>query len=303
MKTTQTMKTMKNMLTALLVVVVVSSMLTVSLAGSAQAADPPASQPASPPTSQPTSQPVGGDDAPVFNAAGSDQLAMDIADEVMTALGGRKAWDDTRYIRWTFFGRRTLLWDKFNDMVRIEMKGPSGGPVVLIVNLTTREGVGYRDGVEIPGDDGEIIVNNAVKMWINDSYWLVMPYKLKDPGVTLRWVRTYMGDDGHPFDVIQLTYDKVGETPQNKYHVHIDRTSGLVTKWEFFRDAHDDAPLLGTPWTDWKRYGGIMLSSGRGEMGLTDIAVYDEVPATAFTSPEPVDFDAAKPAEPVIIGD
>ncbi|MCA9295224.1 MAG: hypothetical protein KC983_01880 [Phycisphaerales bacterium] len=275
----------------------VSMVQAVCMVRGAGAADPPTSQPAAAPTSQPTSQPARGDDAPAFNAEGSDQFAIELADQVMAAMGGQQAWDDTHYLRWTFFGRRTLLWDKFTNTVRIDMNGPDGGPIVLIVNLTTGDGVSFRDGAEIPGDDGQLVRKNAAKMWINDSYWLLMPYKLKDPGVTLRWVRTYVGDDGHPFDVIELTYDKVGATPQNKYHVHIDRARNLVTKWEFFRDANDEAALLSTPWTDWKRYGSILLSSGRGEMSLTDIAVFDDVPATAFTSPEPVDYDAATPAK------
>ncbi|MEJ2086172.1 MAG: hypothetical protein P8Y44_10915, partial [Acidobacteriota bacterium] len=44
--------------------------------------------------------------APGFNAEASDDEAIVIADQVMEALGGRKAWDDTRYLTWNFFGRR-----------------------------------------------------------------------------------------------------------------------------------------------------------------------------------------------------
>ncbi|HHL71578.1 MAG TPA: hypothetical protein ENJ29_03615, partial [Bacteroidetes bacterium] len=43
--------------------------------------------------------------APGFNLADSDARAIAIADEVMQALGGRRAWDKTRYITWRFFGR------------------------------------------------------------------------------------------------------------------------------------------------------------------------------------------------------
>ena len=39
-----------------------------------------------------------------FNAAGSDAKAVAIADQVMEAMGGRKAWDATRYITWNFLG-------------------------------------------------------------------------------------------------------------------------------------------------------------------------------------------------------
>ncbi len=39
-----------------------------------------------------------------FDMAGSDPKAVEIADQVMQAMGGRKAWDNTHYISWNFFG-------------------------------------------------------------------------------------------------------------------------------------------------------------------------------------------------------
>src|SRR5215210_239467 len=57
---------------------------------------------------------------PDFNAQGSDAKAMEIADEVMKAQGGRKNWDDTHYIAWNFFGNRKLIWDKYTGNVRVE---------------------------------------------------------------------------------------------------------------------------------------------------------------------------------------
>src|SRR5689334_22736801 len=57
---------------------------------------------------------------PDFNAQGSDEKAIQIADEVMKAQGGRKNWDDTHYIAWDFFGFRKLIWDKYTGNVRVE---------------------------------------------------------------------------------------------------------------------------------------------------------------------------------------
>ena len=56
-----------------------------------------------------------------FNSAGSDAKAIEIADKVMLAMGGRKAWDDTRVIGWNFMGRRYLIWDKQTGDVRIDV--------------------------------------------------------------------------------------------------------------------------------------------------------------------------------------
>ena len=39
---------------------------------------------------------------PGFDLEGSDPLAIVLADRIMSAMGGREAWDKTRYIKWTF---------------------------------------------------------------------------------------------------------------------------------------------------------------------------------------------------------
>ena len=36
----------------------------------------------------------------------SDPKAIEIANKVMAAMGGEKAWNDTRHITWNFFGVR-----------------------------------------------------------------------------------------------------------------------------------------------------------------------------------------------------
>ena len=55
-----------------------------------------------------------------FNMSASDPEAVEIADRVMLAMGGRKNWDNTHYVCWEFFGRRHLIWDKWSGDVRIE---------------------------------------------------------------------------------------------------------------------------------------------------------------------------------------
>ena len=40
---------------------------------------------------------------PGFDLEGSDPLAIVLADRIMSAMGGREAWDKTRYIKWKFY--------------------------------------------------------------------------------------------------------------------------------------------------------------------------------------------------------
>ena len=117
------------------------------------------------------------------------------------------------------------------------------------------------------------LLSNANSMWINDAYWLVMPFKLKDSGVTLQYVGKDTLLTGDAADRLALTFQNVGDTPDNKYHVWVDENN-LIQQWAFFRSATDSLPQFITPWTSYHQYGAILLSGDRGKYQLTDIAVH-----------------------------
>lgn len=221
---------------------------------------------------------------PGFNLKASDPEAMEIADQVMAALGGRRNWDDTRYIAWNFFGRRRHVWDKWSGNLRMESKNG-----VVLMNLQTGRGRAWEDGQEVAHPDSLTErLKFAKSAWINDSYWLLMPYKLKDTGVTLKYMGETTLENGGQCDILQLTFTEVGDTPQNKYWVYVNRESKLVVYWSYFSDAGDAEPRISTPWDGWRRYGNIMLSGGRGpNRQISDIGVFSELPEAVFTSPEP----------------
>lgn len=233
------------------------------------------------------SQPSANPPAQGFNLEGSDPRAIQIADEVMQALGGRQNWDDTRCLTWKFFGRRRHVWDKWSGDLRFE-----DSDLIVLMNLNSGDGRAWKSGEEIQNPDSlKELLDHAYAAWINDSYWMFMPYKLKDNGVTLKYKGEGETTDGKPADVLQLTFNGVGLTPQNKYLVYVDKESRLVTQWDYFRNADDEEPTLSTPWRNWKRYGEILLSDDRGERKMTDVAVLDEAPPTVFETPQPIDFD------------
>ncbi|WP_017733733.1 hypothetical protein [Nafulsella turpanensis] len=216
-----------------------------------------------------------------FNAEASDEKAIALADSVMQAMGGRPAWDNTRYLSWNFFGARELLWDKKTGRVRIEVPNDF---TVYLIDMQADTGRIMRYGEEISHPDSVAkYVERGKQIWVNDSYWLFMPFKLKDSGVTL----TYAGKDsmqsGAPAEVVELQFEEVGFTPENKYKVYIDPQDKLVKQWAFYRHASADTPNFITPWEDYQRYGDILLSGERGERDITDIAVYEEMPEAAFT--------------------
>ena len=260
-----------------------------------------------PPATQPTSRPAKAEANPPakgFNSKDSDPAAVALADLTMKAMGGRKAWDETRYITWNFFGSRKHVWDKQTGDVRIEWTDrESGAKLLVLMNINTLKGRAWRAGNEItePKALAEMLKQGKSK-WINDGYWLFMPYKLKDTGVTLKMAERDKSNTDSTTVAIELTFENVGNTPQNKYHVYIGLKNHLVQKWEYFANADDDEPRFAIPWKNWKRYGRIMLSGDRGERNgkpreISDIAVFDELPESIFNYPKAVNLSNFKQAK------
>ncbi len=213
---------------------------------------------------------------------GSDDKALQIADEVMQAMGGQTAWNTAHYISWNFFGNRTLIWDKWAGDARIEWLKK---PLKVIINMNSGKGKVLLNGVEQTQPDSLAkYLKMGKETWINDSYWLVMPFKMRDAGATLRSLGDGTTDTGQAADMLQMTFSKVGVTPENKYQVWVDKKTRLVTQWAYFEKFTDEKPQFQLPWTDYQHYGNLLLSGGRGREGvsLNPIQVLDAVPAGTF---------------------
>ena len=231
--------------------------------------------------------------APGFDLAGSDKRAVDLADSVMLASGGRYAWDQTRFIRWTFLGKRELVWDKWQNKVRINFIDRD---LKILLNMNDMTGSVKMNGVvQTNSDTIAKYLNRGKSIWINDSYWLLMPFKLKDSGVTLKYKGSKKSNLGVDCEVIGLTFSKVGDTPQNRYEIFINPSSHLVTQWSYFEKADNEKPNFTMPWQDYRSLGNILLSVSRGETRvMTPMGVYKNLPDSTFTSFNAVNYNLVK---------
>lgn len=219
--------------------------------------------------------------------AASEARAQEIAADVLEAMGGAEAWQGTRFVRWRFMGRRLHYWDRHTGDVRIE----SGGNVVLM-NVHDLEGRIFVDGEEVTDpEEKEDALELGHAWWVNDSYWVFMPYKLRDDGVHLDYLGEGTMEDGRPAHVLELTFDGVGLTPQNRYEVLVDVETDLVGQWSYFENADQSSPDLTGPWTDWKRVGDILLAGSHGRGHDWELAVYEDLPRSVFEDPAPVSLD------------
>jgi len=214
-----------------------------------------------------------------------DVQATAIADKVIKTMGGHKAWDNTRILAWTWRDQYHV-WDKYDNNFRWEKD-----TLVVIANLDTRQGKAYSKGRDITDEAaGQKLIQNMYPIWANNSYWFIMPFKLKDNGVKLKYKGIGTTQAGENADLLELTFENVGVTPDNRYILAVNKNSGLITEWSYFKKYTDEKPGFTMPWTDYQTYGKIKISSGRGDakMGMTNIAVLDKVPAAVFNSPVPI---------------
>ncbi|WP_375579515.1 hypothetical protein ABWH96_00120 [Marivirga tractuosa] len=209
-----------------------------------------------------------------FNPENSDSKAVELADKVIEAHGGEQNWDNTRYISWNFLGARDLIWDKYTGNVRIDFPGQNSTYLININEDTGRVKIGDRELTE--NDSLNQYIERGKQIWVNDSYWLVFPFKFKDPGVQLK----YAGQDttltGKNAEMISLSFEEVGFTPQNKYNAYIDPETHMILQWDFYRNASDTTASFSNEWSGYKKHGDIYLSSGRGERTLGNIKVAQE---------------------------
>jgi hypothetical protein len=218
----------------------------------------------------------------VHVSADSDLRAVGVAQRTMEAMGGWDAWDRVRYLHWAFFGRREHWWDRRTGDVRID-----AGKRLVLMNVNARTGRVWEDGREITHPDSLAeALDVARQWWVNDSYWLIMPTKLLDPGVTLRHGGEAKLPDGGAADKVILTFDEgVGYTPQNKYDVYVARDTDLVEQWSYYGNASDPEPAFTLPWAGWKDVGGFLIATDHGRGEPWPVEAPRELPRAVFTDP------------------
>ncbi|HEX6890511.1 MAG TPA: hypothetical protein VF141_07460 [Chryseolinea sp.] len=217
-----------------------------------------------------------------FDLVNSDPRAVQLADSIMAAMGGRRNWDNTRYISWNF-GGRSLTWDKKDNRVRIESPKDS---IIYLVDLDKLQGKVSVKGQEITEADSlKKMLTKGKSIWINDSYWLVMPFKLKDTGLTIK----YVGEDtmltGIKCNVLELTFNDIGDTPQNKYRIFVDANDNLVKQWSYYSNSNQDSANFTRPWDNYQKYGDILISADRSDgAGPKNVKVDNTLPEKIFTA-------------------
>ncbi len=227
-------------------------------------------------------QMAGGESLLVENPAGDS-----LASAVVSAAGG-EAWssDQRRTIAFTFvlrrdgkeLGRYRHFWERHFNRVTVEGTMRDGRKWRAVVNdHASREGLASVDGAAAPDSLRDQIVEAGYGRFVNDSYWLMMPLKLLDPGVH----RARLADttfNGNPVQVLFIWFDNVGLTPGDRYRIFVDPTSYQVVGWRYMLQSNRTGEYI---WDKVTTVGPITLpmrkrtTDGASEILFEDVVVGD----------------------------
>ena len=156
----------------------------------------------------------------------------------------------------------------------------------VVVDLETRTATGTLDGAAVTGESAQSAGAAAYERWVNDSYWLLLPLKLLDPGVR-RTQEPARERDGRSFEILSLEFDHVGLTPGDHYWLYIDPATGRITRWDMVLEGQTEPPRA-ISFEGYQAVGPLMLAldhvtdDGKRHVLFEDVEALHEVDARDF---------------------
>jgi hypothetical protein len=192
----------------------------------------------------------------------------------MAAMGGVEAFAAARLLHFDFApvreGRVAAVfhhwWDRHTGAYRLEGRDKQGVAYRVLFDVDDRTGRAWVGDREVAGDELAALLQTGYGRFVNDTYWLLMPWKWLDPGVDL----AYEGKqtvDGREYEVVRLSFGSgVGLTSNDRYWAYVSTETGRMERWAYLLQTEEGAPGEGAPtpwaWEDWKETAaGVSLST------------------------------------------
>ncbi len=256
-----------------------------------------------------------------FPAMSWGHPAYEVVDAIWYHLGGKEAYEKCRYLEfvWTYEhegdvkATRSHTWDRYEgDYVLEFTDSKTHDTYKVYFNVNSRKGVAFKNGAAVGEDETAQVLERAYSMFINDTYWLLLPTKLNDPGVRLQFIgharkagerdieepsapswidvtdeeavrehneRVKQGsgieDPQSLLIVLHLWFSKkVGLTPGDEYWLYVTH-DGAVVGWRYVLEGGDEGEWVWTEETDCGM--GITLPTKRNSADGSGVVVFPNV--------------------------
>jgi hypothetical protein len=161
--------------------------------------------------------------------------ADNLAKKMLSALN-YKAYKNTEYLEWSFRDSHHYKWNKLENQVTVIWDNNE----VIVDTQNPNNSEIIKSNQTIASDQ---LIKTATDYFNNDSFWLVAPFKVLDPGVQRSIVKH------NDKDALLITYTSGGSTPGDSYLWILDE-QGLPKSYKMWVDI---IPIGGTEatWKDW----------------------------------------------------
>jgi len=174
---------------------------------------------------------------------GSVGQDADLMAQKMLRAVNKDAWDNTKYLQWTFFrGEHHYFWDKSNDMVEVVW-----GENKVLLHTKTLTGNAYVNNEQVKdAESSKAMLDKAWGFFCNDSFWLNPVVKAFDAGTERSIVKLDDGREG-----LKVEYKGGGVTPGDSYVWILDENN-LPTEWKMWVKIIPVGGISST-WENWTK--------------------------------------------------
>ena len=144
------------------------------------------------------------------------------------------------------------------------------------VKWKDKEGKDHQVSANLAAPASDDEGKTAYGRWVNDSYWLLAPLKIRDRGVKVE-AGGAKELHGATCETLRLSFDTVGLTPADQYVLYLDPKTKLVCAWDYIPKTGDG---MQATWEKYQTFGGLTLATEHNFNGktikLADIKVVTE---------------------------
>ena len=172
---------------------------------------------------------------------GQPQAADALANKMLQAVN-HEAYKNTEVIEWSFVGQHHYKW--FKQQNRVDVKWDN---ILVHLNLQHPDSsIVLKNDIQVTDESRSTLIQNAVDFFNNDSFWLVAPHKVFDPGTGRKIVQLENGEQG-----LLVSYTSGGSTPGDSYLWMLDE-NGLPIAFKIWASVIPLGGLEAT-WENWTK--------------------------------------------------
>lgn len=208
----------------------------------------------------------------VCSAQKIDTKSKKIIAKTIASMGGYNNWNKIKYLEWQQSGKK-IYWNKHNNNIRVENKNKN---LITLFNANNlKKAKAYQNEKEITDVIAlKKIIKKDINYWKMSIYKLAMPWKLEDPGISIKYLKKGKTEKGLKAKILEITYNH----NKTKYWIYVTKDN-LIKQCDFFKNKENKQKNFSLYWHNYQKLNNILISfnnpKGKGPRNLKIKNSYD----------------------------